>query len=121
MASFKICGPKLSICGLLLSIWGVLQIGIMSLMFYVKSVAFVEDLPLANETYPDADSYRKALDDSYGNVALSCLVAALCYVLTLLVSAHQVWVNNKSSGSSGGVGNGVRSTRNNYANFQNES
>jgi len=111
MASFKICGPKLSICGLLLSIWGVLQLGIMSIGFYVRSVAFVEDLPLANETYPDADSYRKAIDDSYGNVALSCLVTTICYVLTAIVSAHQVWVNNKSS----------TSTRNNYANFHNES
>jgi len=111
MASFKICGPKLSICGLLVSIWGVLQVSIMSLAFYFRSVALIEDIPIANETsYTDFESYRQAIDDGYGNVALSCLVSALCYVLTLVVSAHQVWVNTKSAGT----------TRNNYASFQNE-
>jgi len=111
MVGFKICGPKLSTCGLLLSIWGILQGGIMSLAFYFRSVAMIEDIPLANETYPDIETYKQVIDEGYGNLALSCLVTTLCYVLTLVVSAHQVWVNNRSTAGS---------TRNNYANFQNE-
>jgi len=111
MVNYKICGPKLSICGVLISIWGVLQVSIMSLAFYFRSVALVEDVPVANETtYTDFASYSKAIDDGYGDVAFSCMICALLYVVTLGVSAHQVWVNTRSSVS----------TRNNYANFQNE-
>ena len=58
MKNLKFCGPKCSIGFFLLSIWGVVQLGIMSLCFYAKSVALIEDLPL-EESYPSYDEYAE--------------------------------------------------------------
>ena len=44
-----ICGPKCATFGVILSIWGIVQLSIMSLFCYVKSVALIEDLPLKPE------------------------------------------------------------------------
>ena len=46
MVSLKFCGPKLSAGCTLLSIWGIIQLGLMGLLFRIKSVAFIEDLTL---------------------------------------------------------------------------
>ena len=103
----RFCGPKLSACGLLLSIWGVLQLGLMAVLFYVRSVALVDDLPL-NVTHVDVGSFVKDMEDGYDNLARNCLITTACYVLTFFISAHQFWVNSKPSPTS-------------YANFDNES
>ena len=46
MASLRFCGLKTSTAIFLLSLWGIVQLGLMSLSFHVKSVALIEDLPL---------------------------------------------------------------------------
>ena len=46
MVSLKFCGPKLSAGCTLLSIWGIIQLGLMGLLFRIKSVALVEDVKL---------------------------------------------------------------------------
>ena len=40
------CGPKLSLCGVVLSAWGIVQLSLMGIFFYIRSVALIEDLPL---------------------------------------------------------------------------
>jgi len=41
-----VCGPNLSICCSVLSAWGMLQLGLTGLFFYLGSPALVEDIPL---------------------------------------------------------------------------
>lgn len=45
----KICGPKLAICGVIISIWGIFQLVLMGVFFFVQSPALIEDLPLDEE------------------------------------------------------------------------
>ena len=41
-----VCGPKLSMCCTILSVWGLLQLALTGLGFYLGSPAFVQDIPL---------------------------------------------------------------------------
>ena len=41
-----LCGPKLSLCGVVISAWGILQLSLMGVFFYIHSVALIEDIPL---------------------------------------------------------------------------
>ena len=41
-----VCGPKLSMCCSVLSAWGMFQLGLTGLFFYIGSPALVEDIPL---------------------------------------------------------------------------
>jgi len=115
---FRICGPKLSICGLLLSIWGVLQLGIMAILFHFQSVAFIEDIKVNETEGMGAAEFKEELDKAYANTAKNCLITTLCYVFTLALSAHQFWINSKAGRSSSSA---PPSPSNNYRNFQNET
>jgi len=115
---FRICGPKLSLCGLLLSIWGVIQLGIMAILFHFKSVAFIEDVKVNETEGMTPDQFSQELDQSYANTARNCLITTLCYVFTLALSAHQFWINSKASRSHPDA---PPSPSNNYRNFQNET
>ncbi|XP_070134633.1 ribonuclease kappa isoform X2 [Drosophila bipectinata] len=56
----KICGPKLSLCGLIISVWGIVQLVLMGLFFYINSVALIEDLPLEEEYHTLEEFYTAA-------------------------------------------------------------
>ena len=95
MLDLRFCGPKLSLCGLVLSIWGIIQLSIMSLAFYSRSVAFIEDLKF-NET-EDATETKDNIEEAYDTTALNCAVAAAIYFVTFLVSWHQYWLNSRAT------------------------
>ncbi|XP_045136892.1 ribonuclease kappa-like [Portunus trituberculatus] len=92
----KICGPKCSLCCTLLSAWGIVQLGIMAVLFWVKSPAFIEDLSIPEEAHHDAGHFIDALDKSYKTIAQNCGIAAGMYVITLIISGWQVMVNKRS-------------------------
>ncbi|XP_029054433.1 ribonuclease kappa [Osmia bicornis bicornis] len=92
----KICGPKYALCGLILSVWGIFQLLLMGIFFYVKSVALIEDLPLEGEFVKATDFYAAA-DRGYKQNAYNCWIAACIYVFTLLFSGHQFYINSRSS------------------------
>ncbi|KZC10943.1 PREDICTED: ribonuclease kappa-B [Dufourea novaeangliae] len=92
----KICGPKYALCGLILSVWGIFQLVLMGIFFYVKSVALVEDLPLEGNFKNIKDFYTQA-DRGYTQNAYNCWIAACIYVLTFLFSGHQFYINSRSS------------------------
>jgi len=96
-----LCGPKLSLCCLLLSVWGIVQLALMGIFFYIKSVALIEDLPL-KEDYGEEGmgAFFAAVDNAYSQNAYNCWIAACLYVGTLLISGHQYWANTKSNTSS---------------------
>jgi ribonuclease kappa len=71
----------------------------MSLAFYVKSVALIEDLPINDaEVIPSSQGNIGIVVDEmnkqYEQQALNCSIAAALYLLTLLVSIHQFRLNN---------------------------
>ncbi|EDW09727.1 hypothetical protein AWZ03_008853 [Drosophila navojoa] len=90
----KICGPKCSLCGLIISVWGIVQLVLMGLFFYIHSVALIEDLPLAEE-YKTLDEFYTAANAAYNQNAYNCWIAACIYVLTLLLSAQQFYMNSR--------------------------
>jgi len=94
------CGPKLSLCCLLLSVWGVVQLGLMGIFFYMKSVALVDDLLLGENYGPkDVDQFYADVDQAYSQNAFNCWIAACLYIGTFLVSAQQFYANNKNTPS----------------------
>ncbi|XP_012227001.1 ribonuclease kappa-B [Linepithema humile] len=93
----KICGPKYALCGLVLSVWGIFQLLLMGIFFYVRSVALVEDLPLGEKNFTSFDQFYDLVDRGYTQNAYNCWIAACIYVLTFLFSGHQFYLNSRSS------------------------
>ncbi|XP_070150156.1 ribonuclease kappa [Polyergus mexicanus] len=94
----KICGPKYALCGLILSVWGIFQLLLMGVFFYVRSVALVEDLPLGEDTnFTSLENFYDVVDRGYTQNAYNCWIAACIYVLTFLFSGHQFYLNSRSS------------------------
>ncbi|CAH2089652.1 unnamed protein product [Euphydryas editha] len=92
----KFCGPKLSLCGLVLSVWGIIQLTLMGVFYYIGAVALLEDLPLG-EHHDSIEDFVAEVRKGYNLNAYNCWIAALLYVITLVVSGHQFWMNNRSS------------------------
>nr|BAN20437.1 ribonuclease, putative [Riptortus pedestris] len=91
----KICGPKCSLCGIVFSIWGIIQLGLMGVFYYIHSVALLEDLQIAEE-YPDAQSFYNAAYEGYSVNAYNCWIAAVLYFITLAFSSYQFYVNSRT-------------------------
>lgn len=91
-----ICGPKLSLCTLLISIWGIIQLSIMGLLYYVNSVALIEDIGL-KEHFSSAKEFYDEADKAYSQTAYNCWIAACIYVLTLLFAGQQFYANSRVS------------------------
>lgn len=91
-----LCGPKLSLCGLIISAWGIIQLALMGIFYYIESVALAEDLP-AVETYSSLSDFYSKMTHGYQQNAYNCWIAALLYLITMAFSAHQFWLNNRSS------------------------
>ncbi|XP_066996481.1 ribonuclease kappa-B [Anabrus simplex] len=95
----KVCGPKLSLCGLIISVWGIFQLVLMGIFYKIRSVALSEDLPGVDEEakFTDMNDFLRHADDGYDMNAYNCWIAAGLYVITLLVSGHQFYVNSRST------------------------
>jgi len=91
-----VCGPKLSLCGVVLSAWGIIQLSLMGVFFYIRSVALIEDIPLQEE-YSDLHNLKRDMEEGYHHNALNCWIAALLYLVTLCISVQQFWMNNRST------------------------
>jgi len=93
----KICGPKCSLCGFILSIWGVIQLTLMGVFFYIKSVALLEDIGLPENIEGvynnDLEKFYKASDELYEQNAYNCWIAAGIYGGLLVFSGWQLYVN----------------------------
>jgi len=91
-----ICGPKLSLCGLIISGWGIIQLSLMGIFFYMNSVALIEDITL-KESYDDINQLKREMDGEYQQNAYNCFIAALLYLVTLCFSAQQFYMNSRTS------------------------
>lgn len=93
----KVCGPKLSLCGLIISVWGIIQLVLMGIFYYVRSVALADDLPGVEKEFENLNEFYTAADAGYTQNAYNCWIAACLYIFTLLISGHQFYVNSRSS------------------------
>lgn len=63
----------------------------------MRSVAFVEDLPIDEDKIDTVDKFYTEADRGYAQNAYNCWIAACIYVLTFLFSGHQFYMNSRSS------------------------
>ena len=89
MASLKFCGPKLSAGCTVLSIWGIIQLGLMGLLFHIKSVAFVEDLK-SNKTETSYHGIRQVCINLSQDSIVKCIYkhATSCYWPTITIFVY---------------------------------
>nr|CAH7742226.1 unnamed protein product [Callosobruchus chinensis] len=94
-----ICGPKCSLCGIIISAWGIVQLTLMGVFYYIGAVALAEDIPEVEFSgdIKDLNQFYAKMDSGFQQNALNCWIAALLYLITLAFSAHQFWANNRSS------------------------
>lgn len=69
----------------------------MGLLFYVQSVALVEDLTSLQEDYKDMAKFITDRDQAFSATAYNCWIAACMYLFTILFSAQQFYANNKTT------------------------
>ncbi|KAI4468472.1 zinc finger c2h2 superfamily [Holotrichia oblita] len=69
-----VCGPKLSLCGLILSVWGILQLTLMGVFYYIRSVALAEDVPGLEEHFESLEEFYAAADAGYTQVYINYLI-----------------------------------------------
>lgn len=69
----------------------------MGIFFYVKSVALIEDLPLDSHEYSSPAKFYDDVDRGFIHNAYNCWIAACLYLLTLFFSAHQFYMNSRTS------------------------
>ncbi|XP_043482102.1 ribonuclease kappa [Leptopilina heterotoma] len=93
----KVCGPKYALCGVIISAWGVIQLALMGIFFYCKSVALIEDLPLEGKTFTKVEDFYFEVNKGFQANALNCWIAAILYVITLGFSGYQFYLNSRSS------------------------
>jgi len=81
--------------GVILSAWGIIQLSLMGIFFYIQSVALVEDIPLRRSTL--SCPLINDMEAGYHQNAQNCWIAALLYLVTLCVSVQQFWMNNRTT------------------------
>lgn len=69
----------------------------MAIFYHFHAVALAEDLPIDMEHIDNIEHFYSEVDRGYKQNAINCGIAALLYLVTLAVSAHQFWANNRSS------------------------
>ena len=66
-----------------------------SLKFFHRSVAFIDDLSVNQEAFRTPSDLFNEIENKYEQGALNCWIAALMYVATLCVSVQQFWMNER--------------------------
>ena len=99
----KICGPKLAITGIIISIWGIFQLAVMGVFFFVQSPALVEDLPLSEEDLVEDVLHNQGagLTSAYHQQAYNCWVAAFLYAGLLIFSGQQAFMGLRRASYTG--------------------
>ncbi|EEB12567.1 ribonuclease, putative [Pediculus humanus corporis] len=98
MLHLKCLGIKTAVCCCVLSAWGIIQLGTMQLLFHIRSLAFVDDVPeshLLENNHPltNLTEFYKNLESGYDANALNCWVGATLYCVLLIFSLCQCALN----------------------------
>ena len=99
----KICGPKLAMTGIIISVWGLFQLALMGVFFFVESPALIEDLPMEEHEYLK-DAYKNGgqeITGAYRQQAVNCWICAGLYALLLVFSGQQAFQSLRASSYTG--------------------
>ncbi|XP_075981641.1 ribonuclease kappa-B-like [Anticarsia gemmatalis] len=80
MSALMSCG----ICCMLISWWGVIQLFLMGILYYIEAPTLLHDTE-AHE-YDDYDDFIQKTKSNYNTVAINCWIAMSLYVVTLILS-----------------------------------
>lgn len=73
----------------------------MGVFYHIRAVALLEDLPLEeHDPEHSGDVIQNFIinaEKGYTQNSQNCWIAALLYLITLVISGHQFWMNNRSS------------------------
>ncbi|PZC83174.1 ribonuclease kappa [Helicoverpa armigera] len=72
------------ICCSLISVWGIIQLTLMGIFYYVEAVTLLEDVEA--EEYDDYEDYIHKTEHNYAAVARNCWIAAAIYLVFLALS-----------------------------------
>ena len=94
--AWKFCGPKLSLCCSVISVWGIIQFVLLGIFFFVEAAPLLDDFEFdTNST--DPKMFEDHLKKAYHQRAYNCWIAAVLYVVLLVVAGSQFMVNLKRS------------------------
>jgi len=94
MVKWPICGPKLSFCCTIISVWGIVQLLLMGIFYFVEAAPLLEDLEFNSNTTDD-EVFRYNLKNAYSQRAYNCWIAAFLYVGLLVFAGSQFMINQK--------------------------
>lgn len=79
------CGPKMAMVGIVLSLWAIVQLTVMGILYFVRSVILLSDVIEATY-YDDPQKFYKDADREFKEAANRCWFTAGLYVLLLIFS-----------------------------------
>jgi ribonuclease kappa len=94
MVKWPICGPKLSFCCTIISVWGIVQLLLMGIFYFVEAAPLLDDLEF-NSNATDDEVFRYNLKNAYSQRAYNCWIAAFLYVGLLVFAGSQFMINQK--------------------------
>ncbi|OQR70239.1 ribonuclease kappa-like [Tropilaelaps mercedesae] len=90
----SLCGKKCAILCSLLSLWGLVMLGLMSLFFYMRAGAFLNDLE-------DSDLPKETSlflpEKHYETAGRNCSIAAILYSITMVVSLILYYADQRAN------------------------
>jgi len=78
-----ICGPKMSAFCMIMSVWGVIFLGLLGLFFHMNAVTLFPDLHFTEDE--EKSLSVDVIERKYSEKAQQCWIAALLYLVTLIV------------------------------------
>lgn len=89
----------MAVTGLVISIWGIFQLVLMGVFFFVRSPGLIEDLPLNETEFMDDALHNRGagIDQAYQQQAYNCWIAAVLYAGLLVFSGQQLFMNLRQS------------------------
>lgn len=94
---WPICGPKCSIFTIIMSVWGLIFLGLLGALFFIKYSLLFVDIGWEEDT--GADFELDEVLTMFTGCAYNCWIAAGMYVLTGLFAFWQHKLNQRKSSS----------------------
>jgi ribonuclease kappa len=93
---WPICGPKLSLCCTVISVWGVIQLFLLGIFFFIEAAPLLEDIEFEKNA-TDINVFNANMKEAYHQRAYNCWIAAILYVALLVFSGYQFRTHLKTS------------------------
>jgi ribonuclease kappa len=94
MIKWPLCGPKLSLCCTIISVWGIVQLMLMGIFFFIQAAPLLDDFEFDDDSANDM-IFKDNLNNAYNQRAYNCWIAAFFYVGLLVFAGSQFMTNQK--------------------------